>query len=76
MKILGLLVVNVFYVCVHVVSLTELLLADLALKSLESSVYSVNVGFEVYSSSKVLSTLLALVVGCVTHTQFTINPIK
>ena len=47
--------------CVHVLFDTELLATELALKGLESFVYSVDVLFERYSLSKVLPTITALV---------------
>ena len=52
----------------QVMSQTELFLAKLALESLESSVYSVDVALEVWGLSKVLPTLIALV-----ELQFLVN---
>ena len=53
----------------HVLFVTELFPADLALERLESTVYSVDVGLEGISSSKILPTFTALV-----EFEFLLNP--
>ena len=52
---------NAFDVSVQALFDTKLLSTELALKGLESSVYSVDVSFEYFGPSKVLPTITALV---------------